>query len=118
MSKLENIDNLLKNDGYLEKYISEIEKKEIQSPSDLEQNILSKINRKKKNKYADICKIAACLIFSLAICRTDFIKNDEFTTSKIETKSQSKETSTTINKKISDICKWLTTPIEFEEEEK
>ncbi len=116
MNKLEDIDKILKNDEYLEKYIKHIEKKEIQSPSNLAQNILSKINRKKKNKYADVCKIAACLIFSLAVCRMDFIKNDEMKFYQQE--EDTPKTTISINEKISDFCKWATTPIEKEEEEK
>lgn len=114
MNKLEKIDELLRDDIKLEKYINEIEKYQIQSSKNLEEKILSKINKKKKNKYADICKIAACLIFSLAICRTDFIKNDEI----VKKEENKPKTTLSINEKISDFCKWATTPIEKEEEEK
>lgn len=116
MNKLEKIDELIENDFKLEKYINEIKDKEIKMPEDLEEKVLSKINKKKKNKYADICKIAACLIFSLAVCRMDFIKNDEI---KDYQQEEDKPKSTiSINEKISDFCKWVTTPIEKEEEER
>ena len=114
MDKLEKIDQLLHDDINLEKYINNIEKNQThQSTHDLQRKILSKINQKKKNKYADICKIAACLIFSLAVCRTDFIKNDEI---KIHKEDEPK-TTISINEKLSDFCKWAITPIEKEEEE-
>ena len=64
--------------------------------------------------YIDICKIAACLIFSLAICRTDFMKNDEIS----QYKANKPEKDITITEKLSDFCKWFTTPIEIEKEEK
>lgn len=116
MNKLEKIDKLIENDFKLEKYINEIQEKKIEIPEDLEEKVLSKINKKKKNKYADICKIAACLIFSLAVCRMDFITNDEIKNYQQE-KDKPKST-ISINEKISDFCKWATTPIEKEEEGK
>lgn len=114
MDKLEKIDKLLQDDISLEKYINEIEKVEIQAQSTdkLQRKILSKINKKKKNKYSDICKIAACLIFSLAVCRTDFIKEDNIKTNK----NDEPKITISINEKLSDFCKWVITPIEKEEE--
>ncbi len=115
MNNIDKIDKLLKDDISLETYISKIEKDSKDISKDLQQKILSKINKKKKNKYADICKIVACLIFSLAVCRTDFIINDDINIYK-EDKQETKVT-TKINEKLSDFCKWVTTPIEKEEEE-
>lgn len=114
IQKLKEIDQLLNDDVQLEKYINEIQEKQIETPLNLKEKISSKISRKNKKFCIDICKIAACLIFSLAICRTDFIKNDDFK------KREPEEVKTTISidEKISDICKWLTTPLNFEKEEK
>lgn len=113
-NKIDKIDRLLENDMDLEKYINKIEKNKIEMPMNLKEKIMSKINKKRKIHYADICKIAACLIFSLAICRTDFIKEDKISNYKREETN----TSITINEKLSDFCKWFTTPIEINEEEK
>lgn len=114
MNKIGKIDELLKNDFYLDNYVNEIEKEEIKVPSNLKEKIITRINRKRKIYYTDICKIAACLIFSLAICRTDFIKNDNISGYKIE----NSKTSISINEKLSDFCKWFTTPLEIDKEEK
>lgn len=114
MSKLQEIDKLLNDDINLENYINEIEKQNIQTPSNLQERIVSKINRKRKVRYADICKIAACLIFSLAVCRMDFIKNDEILTYEYEKPQKN----ISISEKISDFCKWFTTPLEIEKEER
>ena len=111
MNKLEKINELLLDDSKLEKYINEIEKSKEPETKILEEKIISKINKKKKNKYADICKIAACLIFSLAICRTDFIIDDNV--KKYE--EDKPKNNITINGKLSDCWKWVTTPIEKEE---
>ncbi len=114
MNKIDKINELLQDEIYLEKYINEINKKQIETPSNLKDNIISKVNKKKKIYYVDICKIAACLIFSLAICRTDFIKNDNIS----KYKEDKETTSISINEKLSDFCKWFTTPLEIEKEEK
>lgn len=114
MSKLKDIDKLLNNDIDFESYINKIEKEQIETPSDLQERIISKINRKKKILYTDICKIAACLIFSLAVCRMDFIKNDEILTKGYEKPQKN----ISISEKISDFCKWFTTPLEIEKEER
>lgn len=114
MKNLDEIDKLLEDDFSLENYINKIDKNQIKTPPDLQEKILLKITNKKRKLHIDICKIAACLIFSLAICRTDFIKNDN-----IQKKEEEKtKTTISINEKISDFCKWVTTPIEKEEEEK
>lgn len=113
MNKLQKIDKILEDKNFLENYISEIEDKQIKVPSNLEQKILSKINKKRKIYYEDICKIVACLIFSLAICRTDFIKNDELSNYEFD----KPKASISINEKISDFCKWFTTPLEIEKGE-
>ena len=112
--KLNKIDKLLNDDYYLEEYINKTEENKIDIPSNLNEKILSKIYRKKKVLYMDICKIAACLVFSLVICRTDFIKNDNFS----RYKSERPKTTISINEKLSDFCKWFTTPLEIEKEEK
>lgn len=116
MNKFNKIDELLENENELEKYINNIEKQSMETPPNLKEKINIKITKKKNKYYIDICKIAACLIFSLAICRMDFITNDEIKNYK---KEEDKPKSTiAINEKISDFCKWATTPIEKEEEEK
>lgn len=109
MSKLEEINKLLNNDINLENYINKIEKEQIEVPSNLQERIISKVNTKKKILYTDICKIAACLIFSLAVCRMDFIKNDEILTKEYEKPQKN----ISISEKISDFCKWFTTPLEI-----
>ncbi len=114
IDKINQIDKLLKEDIIFENYIKKIEKKQIETPVDLKEKIKSKINKKKKVLYIDICKIVACLIFSLAICRTDFIKNDELS----QYKANKPKTNITITEKLSDFCKWFTTPIEIDKEEK
>lgn len=121
MNNLEKINGLLQDDEKLNKYINkieigQIETSQIETINNLKENILFKINQKKKNKYEDICKIAACLIFSLAVCRMDFIKNDEIKV--YQQKEDKPKVAISINEKISDFCKWATTPIEKEEEEK
>lgn len=113
MNELDRIDKLLQDDISLEKYINEIQEKKVDTPENLKSTIISKINRKKKRKYSDICKIAACLIFSLAVCRMDFVKNDD-----IKTKEERPKTTISINEKLSDFCKWVKTPLEIEKEEK
>lgn len=116
MNKLNKIDELLENENKLEKYINDIEQQTIETPQNLKEKINLKITKKKNKYYTDICKIAACLIFSLAVCRMDFITNDEIKNYK---KEEDKPKSTiSINEKISNFCKWVTTPIEKEEEEK
>lgn len=114
VEKLNQIDDLLKYDLSFENYVKEIEKKQVDIPSDLSGKILFKINKKKKSRYVDICKIVACLIFSLAICRTDFVKNDEI----LKCKDDNSRKSIVITERLSDFCKWFTTPIEIEKEEK
>lgn len=114
MKNLDEIDILLENDYCLQNYINEIDKKQTKAPPYLQENILLKITKKKRKLHIDICKIAACLIFSLTICRTDFIKDDNIGKKEIE----KTKTTISINEKISDFCKWVTTPIEKEEEEK
>lgn len=114
MNRLNKIDRLLNDESSLDKYINEINQKQIEVPLDLSQNIMTKVNRKKKKYYADICKIAACLIFSLVICRTDFVKYDKMSDYKVE----KPKTSISINEKLSDFCKWFTTPLGIEKEEK
>lgn len=114
MNRIDKIDKLLKNDLDLEAYINEVEEKQIKIPLNLKERIITKINRKRRIYYTDICKIAACLIFSLAICRTDFIKNDDIS----KYKDKDPKTSISINEKISDFCKWFTVPLEIEKEEK
>lgn len=114
MNKIDKIDDLLKNDFNLENYINEIDKKEIKETSNLKEKIITRINRKRKMYYTDICKIAACLIFSLAICRTDFIKNDDIS----RYKNERPKTNISISEKVSDFCKWFTMPLEIEKEEK
>lgn len=113
-NKIDKINRLLENDIDLESYINKIEKNKIEIPINLQEKVRSKINRKRKIYYADICKIVACLIFSLAICRTDFIKEDKISNYKHE----ETKTSIEINEKLSDFCKWFTTPIEINKEEK
>lgn len=113
MDKLKKIDEILSDDSILEKYIYEIEKNKTQVPANLEKRINLTINKNKKNKYTCIFKIAACLIFSLAICRTDFIKNDNFKKYEFNIKT----TNITKNEKISEFCEWLKTPLELEKEE-
>lgn len=114
MNKIDKINELLQDDVYLRDYINEINKKQTEIPSNLEDNIITKVNKKKKIYYVEICKIAACLIFSLAICRTDFIKSDNIS----KYKEEKEMTSISINEKLSDFCKWFTTPLEIEKEEK
>lgn len=114
MNKIEKIDKILENNLNLENYINEIEQKQEKMPPNIKETIISKINRKRKIYYTDICKIAACLIFSLAICRTDFIKNDDIS----KYKDEKPKTSISINEKVSDFCKWFTIPLEIEKEEK
>ena len=114
MNKIEKIDKILENNFNLENYINEIEQKQQKMQPNIKQSIISKINRKRKIYYTDICKIAACLIFSLAICRTDFIKNDDIS----KYKDEKPKTSISINEKVSDFCKWFTIPLEIEKEEK
>lgn len=113
MNKMQIIDELLKDDCKLEKYIDDIEKTQIQKPENIDKKILSKINKNKKTKFADICKIAACLVFSLSLCRTDLIKNDDI---KIYEEQKTKTSiSIQISEKLSDFCKWAITPIEKED---
>lgn len=112
--KLDKIDKLLNDEIVLQNYINKIEENKIDIPSNLNEKILSKIYRKKKVLYMDICKIAACLVFSLVICRTDFIKNDNIS----KYKSERPKTTISINEKLSDFCKWFTTPLEIDKEEK
>ena len=114
MNRIDKIDELLQDDIRLEEYINEVNKKLIEIPPNLEESIITKVNKKKKIYYVGICKIAACLIFSLAICRTDFIKSDNIS----KYKEDKEKTSISINEKLSDFCKWFTTPLEIEEEEK
>lgn len=113
IKKLEEIDKLLEEDVNLEIYIKNIEEKQIKTPIELKEKIITKVNKKKRVLYVDICKIVACLIFSLAICRTDFIKNDNILRYK-----DNKPNTSIINEKLSDFCKWFTTPTEIEKEEK
>ncbi len=114
MNRLEKIDKLLNNDFDLENYINEIDKVNIDIPRNLKEKIKLKINKKKNIYFADICKIAACLIFSLVICRTDFIRYDKMSDYKVE----ETKTSISIDEKLSDFYKWFTTPLEIEKEEK
>ncbi len=114
MSKSKDIDKLLNDDINLENYISKIEKEQIEIPSNLQERIISKVNTKKKILYTDICKIAACLIFSLAVCRMDFIKNDEI----LKQEYEKTQENVSVSQKISDFCKWFTTPLEIEKEER
>ena len=114
LNKYNKIDKLLENENELERYIRDIEQQKIETPPDLKEKINLKITKKKNKYYVDICKIAACLIFSLAVCRTDFIKNDEI----VKKEEQETKTTISISEKISDFCKWAITPIEKEEEEK
>lgn len=115
MNKIEKINQLLSDERELDAYIENLEKQDVCVPKDLNKNILVKVQNKKNKYYMNVCKIAACLIFGLAICRTDFIINDNFddyqekesTSSKIE-----------IREKFSDVCSFLRTPINIEGKEK
>ena len=109
MNDVNKIEKLLSDEKYLNKYIDNISNKQIEIPADLKENISSKIYRKKKKFYLDICKIAACLIFSLAICQSDFITNDKLGE---YTKKEIKQENTYVKEKISDICDIFTKPID------
>lgn len=115
MKKIEKIDKLLSDEKELNKYIENLEKQKVCIPKDINNNILNKIKNKKKIKYINICKITACLIFGLAICRTKFITNDNVNIYKEEKSTTSK---TTIQEKFSDMCSFLNTPINKERNEK
>lgn len=112
--KVSKIGELLKQDINMEDYIKEIEERQIIIPIDLKEKIMIKVNKKKRVRYIDICKIVACLVFSLAICRTDFIRNDEIS----KYKEYKPKSSIVITEKLSDFCKWFTTPIGIEKEER
>lgn len=114
IKKMREIDEMLENDMLLNNYINKMDNKEFEVPLNLKEKIKFKINKKQKKYFIDICKIAACLIFSLAICRTDFIKNDDFKKKDL----QEIKTTISIDEKVSDLCKWLTTPINLNKEEK
>ena len=73
-----------------------------------------KNNQKKKN-YMNICKIAACLIFGLVVCRTEFITQDNFNTYQEREEIESR---VEIQEKFSDLCSFLRTPIKQEGKEK
>lgn len=107
MKKIDKIDKLLNDDMELEKYLESLETKNIKIPDNLNECINIKVQNKKNKYLVGICKIAACLIFSLAICRTDFIQNDQFNKKeKIDTKDN-----IVVEQKISEFCKIFTTPI-------
>ena len=114
MKKIDRINELLNDDLKLEKYLQNLDKKEIDIPSKLNNSILNKVNTRKKLYYFNILKIAACLIFTLAICRTDFIKNDNLVINKYEKKQEYSK----FQEKVSDICVFLRTPLNIERKEK
>lgn len=115
MNRLEKIENLLNDDLELEKYINSLENTNFVIPKDLNKNIKNTIKIKKKIHYLDICKIAACLIFALLICRTDSIKNDILSNYKYEKKYELKDSD--FKQKLSDLCSFLKTPLNLEKEE-
>ena len=111
MNKIKKIDELLSDDSKLENYLHHLEKQDVCVPKNLNHQILLKIHRQNKKYYMNICKIAACLILGLVICRTDFITNDNF---EVFTKKESQTLSydTKFQEKFSDICGFLKTPLE------
>lgn len=115
MNKIEKINQLLSDEKELDAYIENLEKQDVCVPKDLNKNILTKVQNKKNRYYMNICKIAACLIFGLAICRTDFIMQDNFVTKQ---EKQSSSTKIQMQEKFSDVCSFLRTPINIEGKEK
>lgn len=114
MNKIEKINQLLSDQKELDTYIEDLEKQDVCVPRELNKNILLKVQRQKNKYYMNICKIAACLIFGLAICRTDFIMKDDFLTYE---ERQPTSTKLEIQEKVSGVCSFLKTPINIEGKE-
>lgn len=115
MKKINRIDQLLSDENELENYLASVEEQEICVPQDLKKNIFIKVNNQKKKNYMNICKIAACLIFGLVVCRTEFITQDNFNTYQEREEIESR---VEIQEKFSDLCSFLRTPIKQEGKEK
>ena len=111
MNRIEKINKLLSDEKELYIYIENLEKRNFSIPRDLNKNILLKVQKYKNKYYINICKIAACLILGLAICRTDFIVQDDFITCE---ERQTISTKKEIQEKFRDICNFLKTPINIE----
>lgn len=114
MNKIEKIDQLLSDEKELDAYIENLEKQDVCVPKDLNKNILFKVQRHKNRYYMNICKIAACLIFGLAVCRTDFMMQDDFINYE---EKQTISTRTEIQEKFSGVCSFLRTQINIEGKE-
>lgn len=114
MKEIEKINQLLSDENKFESYIENLEKQDVCVPKDLNKNIFEKVQNHKKKYYMNICKIAACLIFGLAVCRTDFIMQDDFVLRK---EKQTLSAKVQIQEKFSDVCSFLRTPINIEGKE-
>lgn len=115
MKEIKRIDQLLSDENELENYLASLEKQDVCVPQDLKKNIFIKIKNQKRKNDMNICKIAACLIFGLVICRTEFITQDNFNTYQEKEKVESR---IEIQEKFSDLCSFLRTPIKQEGKEK
>lgn len=114
MKEIEKINKLLSDEDELGQYIQNLEKRDVCVPQDLKRNILIKVKNQKRKYYMNICKIAACLIFGLVVCRTDFIIQDNFNTYE---EREKKESRVEIQEKFSDVCSFLRTPVNQEGKE-
>lgn len=120
--KIKKIDNLLKNDELLEKYITNISNSDFDIPSDLTENILKKINKEEakilqkayKFNYFDILKIAICTLFALIIWQNCSTKTVIYASSN----EKKEEIYTNIDSAMQSINNFFMKPVNIERREK
>lgn len=106
-SKIKRIEILLEDDMELDKYISNIDKVNIENNKSLKSRIISnvrKTNEISKKSYK-ILKLAACATFAIILCQTNFVKAGTF--EKKEKNNKDMVLIQSINKgvnKLNDLC--------------
>lgn len=77
MERIQEIERLLRDDGALEQYLVELERVDLPVPETVAETIRMRVRRKRRRFYADIAKVAACLVLSLSIANAEFVISGE-----------------------------------------
>lgn len=125
-SKLKQIDLLIQDDLNIEKYIQEVEEKNVEIPSNLSLKILEKIKEKQlcenknvkkftlKINYLNILKIVACTMFSIILWETVLSKNVSYASTEIKPDKQISSFYLKIEEKVKVISEFFLGPLNIE----
>lgn len=123
LDKLNKIEMLLNDETTLDKYIEEIDEKELNMPINLQSKLLSNTERKFNIKvfvveqYANILKIAACTIFAILMWENTLPK--DFGNSKpFEMGIKQSSIYASIDNTLKNINSFFTKPINLNKEER